>query len=613
MTDELVSVVIPTYNRVYCVADAVRSVLDQSQPAVECLVVDDGSSDGTVGVLRTTFSDEPRVRILEQDHLGVSSARNLGLEHAVGRYVTFLDSDDLMVPRRIEMQLRHVLETEDADAVIGRQEQMLVGVSSRPERLEQHPEWWDEAYHMSILVETQRVRAVGGFDVALSFGEDLDLMVRLAGAGVRIVALDEVVVIRRYFGDNVTYGMGEDDHRGMLRAVRQHVARRRARGGDDQSPADAAAVFGVELSRAALARADEVWQDVVDRVPVVARPVRIAGIDLRLVVAGDDLAGVLLSGFDGLEAAAGNSSTIVGAWDQATTGAPLPRRPPVPGSRRYRSTIRRAGRAVAEVEWASPHVFRSADRDASRFLLGVRSASMLSPREGGAPLRRQLSWALGDEVTFVHAGAVGDAAGVALLMGPGGSGKSSTSIACLRAGMGFLADDYCVVRDDPPVVHQLYTTARLCADDVDRFADVAEPAVAATTADPESEPDAKALYHLHASRPDQILRSAPARVLIVVEPSGGPRPELSRISAGQALKAVAPSTLWQMNIDPARELAGLRRLVTSVPCFRMQLSVDRDANPPAIQDLLVAVTEGSGHGRSSVGAAALDDIDRSRT
>src|SRR5438270_10111828 len=106
-------------------------------------------------------------------------------------------------------------------------------------------------------------------------------------------------------------------------------------------------------------------------------------------------------------------------------------------------------------------MLRTGDGDAACHLMAVSSASVLPPWEPGAPLRRQLSWALAPEVLFVHAAAVGAADGAALIIGPSGAGKSSTSLACLRAGMGFLSDDYCLVRDDPPVVHRLHATARL--------------------------------------------------------------------------------------------------------------------------------------------------------
>jgi glycosyltransferase involved in cell wall biosynthesis len=227
MSDEpLVSVVLPVYDREHCVLDAVSSVLAQTHQSIECLVVDDGSNDDTVARLTAAFGDEPRVRVFAREHAGVSAARNHGIRQALGRFLTFLDSDDLMVEHRVERQLDY-LRASDFDAVLCRQEQMLVGEAVMPEWLARHPDWWDGYYHTSILVETWRVQAVGGFDEHLDIGEDIDLVVRLAGAGVRVGTLDEALVVRRFFGDNLSYGTN-DDFRVMLGAVRRHHARRRA-------------------------------------------------------------------------------------------------------------------------------------------------------------------------------------------------------------------------------------------------------------------------------------------------------------------------------------------------------------------------------------------------
>jgi len=225
----LVSVVVPVFNREHCVADAVSSVLAQTHRPVECLVVDDGSTDRTVARLTDAFASDPRVRVFARPHQGVSAARNHAIAHAAGEFVTFLDSDDLMVEHRIERQLDY-LHAAGVDAVMCRQEQVLVGDATLPDWLSRRPEWWDGYYHMSILVATWRVRAVGGFDEHLDIGEDLDLVARLVGTGTRIGTLDEVLLIRRFFGDNITYGTS-DDGRALLGAVRRHHARRRARQG----------------------------------------------------------------------------------------------------------------------------------------------------------------------------------------------------------------------------------------------------------------------------------------------------------------------------------------------------------------------------------------------
>ena len=96
-----VSVVIPTYNRAGVLPRALDSVLAQSAPAREIIVVDDGSSDDTVAMLAR---DYPTVRCLATDHRGVSAARNTGVRASRGRWIALLDSDDLWLPDKLALQ-----------------------------------------------------------------------------------------------------------------------------------------------------------------------------------------------------------------------------------------------------------------------------------------------------------------------------------------------------------------------------------------------------------------------------------------------------------------------------------------------------------------------------
>ncbi len=106
MTEDLVSVVIPSYNRAYCITTTVDSVLAQTHKNVEILIVDDGSSDGTRDLIADRYRGEPRVRYIHQANAGVSAARNHGLRLARGQFVALLDSDDIWLPWKVEAQLR---------------------------------------------------------------------------------------------------------------------------------------------------------------------------------------------------------------------------------------------------------------------------------------------------------------------------------------------------------------------------------------------------------------------------------------------------------------------------------------------------------------------------
>ena len=100
-----VSVIIPTFNRAYCLPTALGSLQQQSYPDWEAVVVDDGSTDGTAALLEKLGHEDPRIRYHYQSNAGVSAARNAGLRLSSGAYVGFLDSDDAWEPWKVAAQV----------------------------------------------------------------------------------------------------------------------------------------------------------------------------------------------------------------------------------------------------------------------------------------------------------------------------------------------------------------------------------------------------------------------------------------------------------------------------------------------------------------------------
>jgi glycosyltransferase involved in cell wall biosynthesis len=107
VSNRTVSVIIPTYNRARFISRAVESVLCQSYDKVEIIIIDDGSTDETKDILRQ-FKD--KIRYLESGHEGTAHARNMGMRAATGRYLAFLDSDDVYLPYKIELQVEYMEE-----------------------------------------------------------------------------------------------------------------------------------------------------------------------------------------------------------------------------------------------------------------------------------------------------------------------------------------------------------------------------------------------------------------------------------------------------------------------------------------------------------------------
>jgi len=99
---EQISVVIPTLNRCFTLPRAIESVLQQALMPCEVIVVDNGSSDGTLELIEAKY---PTVRILHEKKIGVSAARNRGIKAAQGRWVALLDSDDEWLPNKLQRQI----------------------------------------------------------------------------------------------------------------------------------------------------------------------------------------------------------------------------------------------------------------------------------------------------------------------------------------------------------------------------------------------------------------------------------------------------------------------------------------------------------------------------
>jgi glycosyltransferase involved in cell wall biosynthesis len=112
----LVSAVIPVYNGASFIRESIESVLAQTWTDLECIVVDDGSTDGTAAAVSEVRDD--RLRYVYQDNAGVAVARNRGIDEAKGAFVAFLDADDLWLPTKLERQLALFRERPELGLVV---------------------------------------------------------------------------------------------------------------------------------------------------------------------------------------------------------------------------------------------------------------------------------------------------------------------------------------------------------------------------------------------------------------------------------------------------------------------------------------------------------------
>ena len=210
MTAPEVSVVIPTHNRRRLLAATLGTVLAQRGVALEAVVVDDGSSDDTAEWLAAVA--DPRLTVVRHEQpTGVARARNDGIARASGRYLAFLDDDDLWAPHKLDHQLQALRRSGATWAVSGvvvvddALQVLSAGPLGSAEKLAGDIGWHNSvpAGSSNVMARTDAVRQVGGFDTQLRHFADWDLWVKLARLGPP-VAVPTADVAYRFHANNAS-------------------------------------------------------------------------------------------------------------------------------------------------------------------------------------------------------------------------------------------------------------------------------------------------------------------------------------------------------------------------------------------------------------------------
>src|SRR5690625_1599012 len=229
------SVVIPTWNRRDMVARAIDSVLAQTRPVEEIIVVDDGSCDGTGEYLAHRYGE--RITCVRQDNAGVSAARNRGLVMARGRYLALLDSDDEWLPEKNARQVRYLEDNPAIGMVLCnvlrvKPDGSLIDVFDRREQIPVDgpalgPVLCDPALApLSILMRREVYADVGGFDETLRTAEDLDFHLRVAAHWpIGVVAEPLARALRGHDGLSSLDSTEDDYIRVMERAAEAAIGR----------------------------------------------------------------------------------------------------------------------------------------------------------------------------------------------------------------------------------------------------------------------------------------------------------------------------------------------------------------------------------------------------
>lgn len=213
----LVSVIIPCYKQGHFLSEAIESVLNQTHPNNEIIVVDDGSPDDAALVASRYES----VRLIRQENHGLSAARNRGIEESSGEFLVFLDSDDRLLPQAIALGLRCLADRPESQMVFGRFRVINAdgessGALSRLSGGELYPGLLARnciGPLAPVLFRREVFARVGGFDTRISPASDYDMYLRIARC-YPAHRHDGIVAEYRVYSSSMSKDMG-----GMLRAV----------------------------------------------------------------------------------------------------------------------------------------------------------------------------------------------------------------------------------------------------------------------------------------------------------------------------------------------------------------------------------------------------------
>ena len=232
-----------------------------------------------------------------------------------------------------------------------------------------------------------------------------------------------------------------------------------------------------------------------------------------------------------------------------------------------------------------PNILSLLDMPNRRAVYWAKDAMEVPWHESGSPMRTLLNWWTSHKgYQFVHGGAVGAEGEAFLIVGKGGTGKSTTCLACLEAGFRYLGDDYSLVNiQEEPWVFSLYNTAKLKgAEDLSRFPRLRRHLVNAERLNTE-----KAMMFLNTGYRDQIESGMPLKAILIPKIRRHTETEIRRAGPAEALAALAPSTLFQLPGSAQSAMQKMSELVKRVPCYVLELGANVSGIPEVLKALLL--------------------------
>jgi hypothetical protein len=292
--------------------------------------------------------------------------------------------------------------------------------------------------------------------------------------------------------------------------------------------------------------------------------VSLAGLGAEIVVAGDRLGDILLPALRHLPPAV-DTDVRVHVWDGVSGELP----PPPWDERDVIARGEIAGLGPSMSAAVTTSTFSFFDRASRQAFFWVPDGRTIPWWERAAPFRTIFSWWQEDHGRhFVHSAAVGVDGSAVLLAGPGGSGKSTTSIACLVDGLDFFGGDYVVMRPGTaPSVHSVYSSAKLDERSLDLI-----PSLKPLVATPAARDADKSIIYLQEAFGNRL--AADADLTAILLPKIADSTSVTPATPAESLRLLAPSSIFQLPSAGEDAFRAIGSLVRTIPSFRLQVGPD---------------------------------------
>ena len=227
----LVSVILPLYNGERFVRKAVNSVLRQTYPHFELLIIDDGSDDKS----QQQLPEDHRIRLFTRSNHGVAATRNFGIKLAKGELIAFIDQDDQWHPEKLAFQVKHMLQNPDTGYLLTMMQNVLTGNTECPYWLK--PELLEGAQlgllPSSLMVKKEVFDRIGTFDEQLVNSSDSDWIFRADRNGIKRSVVDKVLLTRNIHDQNRSSDH-EINKKEMFIILRRQIAARKRQETNEQ-------------------------------------------------------------------------------------------------------------------------------------------------------------------------------------------------------------------------------------------------------------------------------------------------------------------------------------------------------------------------------------------